>query len=548
MSSTHRDRFHEYLVRGAPSAGSGAHEIDYALVIRRIRILAASLVAGLLFEIVIGLIIQRLVPEFFDNQRAAGLPPLLAVAALSVLVPVVLGIARIPQSARVAIGIFYVLAVAALIAASEVMVPWWVDGDRLQGMPWTAMWLLLVPVVVPLGSHRGVGRSFTLSIIPVLVMFAGVRWFGLPNAPVTAYLDLYVPCLIASALAVIVARMMYRLTRQVHEARMMGSYQLEEKIGAGGMGEVWRARHQMLVRPAAVKLIRPEHMARVVGTESDSAISRFKREAQATASLRSPHTVELYDFGVAEDGTFFYVMELLDGLDLAAFVQRFGPMKAERVIYVLSQACDSLADAHAGGLVHRDIKPANIFVCRMGIRTDFVKVLDFGLVKSLVTEQADLTLTGDQVVLGTPAFLAPEAAAGQAADPKSDIYSLGCVAYWLLTGTFVFECETPLAMAVAHAKDTPAPPSRKAERAIPEALDRIVLDCLAKSPADRPRSVEDLSRRLNECQSATPWTDRSAHEWWELHLPPVRPPGESAAPAAAQRSSRSVPDTAPPRS
>jgi serine/threonine-protein kinase len=519
MSSTHRGLFHRRLARKISSASPEGHAPDYALVIRRIRILAASLVVGLLFEIAIVLVIHRLVPDFFDDQRLAGMPPLLMVAALSALVLGVLGIERIPQPGRIATGVFYVLAVAALIAASELMVPWWVDGGRMRGLPWTAMWLLLVPVVVPLGPHRAVGRSFTLSIIPVLVMFAGVRWFGLPPAPATAYLDLYVPCLVASILAVIVARMMYRLTSQVHEARMLGSYQLEEQIGAGGMGEVWRAKHLMLVRPAAVKLIRAERMARVAGSESDSVVSRFKREAQATASLRSPHTVELYDFGVTEDGTFFYVMELLEGLDLAEFVKRFGPLPAERAIYLLTQMCDSLADAHASGLVHRDIKPANIYACRMGLMTDFVKILDFGLVKSLITDQGDLALTAEQAVLGTPAFLSPEAIAGKTTDPRFDIYSLGCVAYWLLTGMFVFESESALAMAVAHAKEAPVPPSLKSELLIPEELDRIILDCLAKDPDDRPQSAVDLSMRLAQCESERPWTDHLARQWWDMHLP-----------------------------
>jgi serine/threonine-protein kinase len=500
-----------------------------------VQVLAASLIGALILESVIALVIQRFVPDFFGDRRLEAMPPILLTGALSALVLAVLRIERIPQSGKFAVCVFYAFAVTALISAAEVLVPWWADGGRMRGMPWTVMWLLLVPVVVPLGPQRALGRSLALSAVPVLVMFAGVRWFRLPPAPATAYLDLYVPCLIASILAVIVARMMYRLTRQVHEARMMGSYQLEEPIGAGGMGEVWRARHMMLVRPAAVKLIRPERMARVAGDEPDSAVSRFRREAQATASLRSPHTVELYDFGVAEDGTFFYVMELLDGLDLAKFVQRFGPLPAERVIHILSQACDSLADAHASGLVHRDIKPSNVYLCRMGLTTDFVKILDFGLVKSIVPDPDELALTSEQAVLGTPAFLSPEAIAGKTASPSFDIYSLGCVAYWLLTGSYVFESDSPLAMAVAHAKEIPVPPSRKSELPVPEALDRIVLDCLAKDPSDRPASAVDLSLRLSACEVAHPWTDPLAREWWDMHLPRPDGAGHRAPPQPAVR-------------
>jgi serine/threonine-protein kinase len=349
-------------------------------------------------------------------------------------------------------------------------------------------------------------------------MYGGVHLFGLPPAPVVAYLDFFLPCLIATVLALIIARMMYRLTRQVHEARQLGSYELEERIGSGGMGEVWRARHRMLVRPAAVKLIRPENLG-ASAQEQDSLVERFQREAQATASLRSPHTVELYDFGVAEDGTFFYVMELLAGLDLNALVERFGPLPPARVVHLLRQMCDSLADAHANGLLHRDIKPANIFVCRVGQQTDYVKILDFGLVKSVIPHQDDLTLTAEQAVLGTPAFMAPETIGGRLLDHRADLYSLGCVGYWLLTGGLVFSCESALAMAVAHARDEPIPPSTRSELEVPEALDDVILDCLAKNPNDRPQSAAELAARLVDCRCPRPWTEQAAAGWWDVHLP-----------------------------
>ena len=529
MPSLRRNLISRRLARMIPSASPGSCSTDYPLVVKRVRMLAASLIGVFLFETVIGLTIWKLTPEYFDRQQTS-MPSVLGAILLSALIVGLLKIRRISLKGQMIICVSYIFGVVILITAADLGMPWWIDGGRLRGMPWTTMWLLLVPVVVPLGPKRGLARSIALSIVPVLVMFAGVHWFGLPPAPATAYLDLYVPCLIASILAVIIARMMYRLTSQVHQARMLGSYELEELIGAGGMGEVWRARHQMLVRPAAVKLIRAEAMAKVAGSESDSVTSRFKREAQATASLRSPHTVELYDFGLTEDGTFFYVMELLEGLDLAELVRRFGPLPAERVIFLLDQMCDSMADAHASGLVHRDIKPANIYVCRMGQKTDFVKVLDFGLVKSMVTDQGDLALTADQAVLGTPAFLSPEAIAGKTADPQLDIYSLGCVAYWLLTGTFVFERDSALAMAVAHAKEEPIPPSRKSELPIPRELDRIILDCLAKDPADRPPSAAQLSRQLAQCRIERPWTDHLARQWWDVHLPmTVRAYGERLA-------------------
>jgi serine/threonine-protein kinase len=311
---------------------------------------------------------------------------------------------------------------------------------------------------------------------------------------------------------------MYRLRKEAQEAQRLGSYLLEEQIGSGGMGEVWRASHKMLVRPAAIKLIRPERLKQALGPAEDPMIDRFQLEAQATASLRSPHTVELYDFGVSEDGTFHYVMELLEGLDLERLVERFGPLQPDRVIFLLEQACDSLADAHANGLIHRDIKPANIYACRLGQRTDFVKVLDFGLVKWTDTGDESLALTAEQAVLGTPAYMAPELVAGEPADHRADLYSLGCVGYWLLTGQLVFEVDGSLAMAVAHVKNTPVPPSERSELEIPAELERIIMDCLAKDPAERPQTAAELAVRLASCDGGG-WSRREAREWWDTHLP-----------------------------
>jgi serine/threonine-protein kinase len=294
------------------------------------------------------------------------------------------------------------------------------------------------------------------------------------------------------------------------------------------MGEVWKAKHRLLVRPAAIKLIRKE----ALGSEEQAvrtAVRRFEREAQATAALRSPHTIELYDFGVTEEGTFYYVMELLDGLDLKRLIERYGPVPAARALHILHQACHSLHDAHQAGMVHRDIKPANIFTCRQGQDFDFVKVLDFGLVAaSAEADFARTQLTRDGVVSGTPAFMAPEQAVGdRAVDPRVDIYSLGCVGYWLLTGALVFEGPSPMAVLLKHAKDTPSPPSARSEVPIPPEVDRLILDCLEKDPDRRPRSVRELAARIARCQAAIgEWTSDRAEEWWRMHAPAA--PAESA--------------------
>jgi serine/threonine-protein kinase len=301
----------------------------------------------------------------------------------------------------------------------------------------------------------------------------------------------------------------------------MGSYELVERLGHGGMGEVWRAKHRMLARPAAIKLIRPEALGAHRESAAESVVRRFEREAQATAQLHSPHTIELYDFGVTRDGTFYYVMELLEGVDLEVLIQRFGPLPAERVVHLLLQACDSLADAHDAGLVHRDIKPANLYLCRRGLRYDFLKVLDFGLVKASWRDSGeDTRLTTEGMAGGTPAYMAPEVALGnRQIDARVDLYALGCVGYWLLTGRTVFESQTAMQMALHHLHTAPVPPSRRSELPIPPALEGLVLACLEKDPERRPGSAEELSRALAACPTDAPWSQERARRWWETNLP-----------------------------
>jgi serine/threonine-protein kinase len=262
---------------------------------------------------------------------------------------------------------------------------------------------------------------------------------------------------------------------------------------------------------------------------------RFEREAQVTASLRSPHTVDLYDFGVAVDGSFYYVMELLEGLDADRLVKQFGPLPVERAVHVLRQVCHSLSEANSRGLVHRDIKPANVFLCRYGEEHDFVKVLDFGLVKALQDdgEEPAPALTRENVIQGTPAFMAPEQALGKPElDGRVDIYSTGCVAYWLLTGKPVFEADSSLGVLTKHVSYVPAPPSTRTELGIPAALDRLVLDCLAKDPNLRPQTARELASRLEGIEGDGQWTERRAREWWERYQP-VAAPGRDASVLAA---------------
>jgi serine/threonine-protein kinase len=287
------------------------------------------------------------------------------------------------------------------------------------------------------------------------------------------------------------------------------------------MGEVWKASHLLLARPAAIKLIHSS-AAGNGAARSDDMRRRFEREAQVIAQLRSPHTVTLFDFGVTKQGAFYYVMELLDGLDTDTLIRRFGPIPAERVVHILRQMCHSLSEADSCGLVHRDIKPANIFLCRYGEDYDFVKVLDFGIAKVAHDESPDANTvtTMLNVVQGTPAFIAPEQALGGAeVDTRADIYSTGCVAYWLLTGLPVFAADTAMKQLLAHAQSPPEPPSVRTELPIPPDLDALVLSCLAKDRERRPQSPRDLLERLESVALRQTWTAARAHEWWTAHLP-----------------------------
>ena len=329
---------------------------------------------------------------------------------------------------------------------------------------------------------------------------------------------------LGTTLATIVSRVLYGLRRQVAEASELGQYLLEEKIGGGGMGEVWRARHRLLIRPAAIKLIRQRALGPMSG-DPELLVRRFEREARATAALTSPHTVQLYDFGVTEDGRLYYVMELLDGLDLETLVRQHGPLPAERVVHLLRQVCAALQDAHGNGLVHRDIKPANVVVSRAGTTFDFVKVLDFGLVK-LDSPRADkdaINLSAEDSWSGTPGYMAPEVVLGATdTDHRVDLYALGCVAYWLLTGTMVFEGENPMQVMMQHAQAEPKRPSDRVDLPIPAALEALVMECLEKDPARRPAGAEVVRNRLDAVPLPSVWTAERAEQWWAMHRPKPR--------------------------
>ena len=377
-----------------------------------------------------------------------------------------------------------------------------------RAWPAVAVWVIIFCLLIP-NTRR---KMFFATIATAAMDPAGLAVHILAGVPVPALSKLvlsFFPTVIVTVVALLLSRILYDLSVAVKRAHDLGSYRLVRPLGQGGMGEVWEAEHRLLARSAAIKLIRPDRF----GAGAAEMTARFEREARATARLSSPHTVEIYDFGVTEEGAFYYVMELLTGCDADTLVTRHGPLPPERAVFLLLQICKSLEEAHERDLVHRDIKPANIFVCRLGMEYDFVKVLDFGLVKS-VGLGTDPGLTAADVVAGTPEYMAPEIARGERNyDGRADIYSLGCVAYWFVTGKPVFAGATPVDILIEHVRTPPQPPSRKSGLPVPPALEELVLACLEKDPARRPQSARELATRL-EAIRLEPWTPARAAAWW----------------------------------
>jgi serine/threonine-protein kinase len=403
------------------------------------------------------------------------------------------------------------------------------EGQILQVLLALTVTVMIRAILVPSRPRRTMVISALAFLPTVVVCIARHNPTALLPGFTAAYQKQYMTLntvlwsILGTTLATIISRVTYGLRQQVAEANELGQYVLEEKIGGGGMGEVWRARHRLLIRPAAIKLIRPQ-----MSGDAELLLRRFEREARATAALKSPHTVQLYDFGATEDGRLYYVMELLDGLDLDTLVRQYGPVPAERVVHLLRQVCSSLQDAHGNGLVHRDIKPANVVVSRAGTTFDFAKVLDFGLVKldtaglggSGAAGQSDVKLSSEGSASGTPAFMAPEVVLGVAdTDHRVDLYALGCVAYWMLTGKLIFEGRNAVEVMFHHAHTPPRRPSTRSELPIPAPLEELVMECLDKEPASRPASAEAVSSRLVAVSLESPWTAERAERWWAMHRP-----------------------------
>jgi serine/threonine-protein kinase len=467
-------------------------------------------------------------------RSAAGLDETLRFTSLGLQWGLTLGMLLLAWSGKVApqrlidLGLVFEVALVALFSASSADVKWYTETESILGWSPAAVLILIYPAIVPNTLKKTLIASTVAAMMEPLVVLTIIVTKGEPMPSVENWVAHGWPLVVAVALATLNSKLIYNMGEKLSRAKSAGSYHLIEKLGEGGMGEVWRAEHRMLARPAAVKLILPERL----GSDPESrrvAIGRFEREAQVTATLRSPHTIELFDFGVARDGTFYFVMELLDGMDLDSLVEDFGPQPAARVVHLLRQACHSLHEAHLAGIIHRDIKPANMFVCRYGGEFDFVKVLDFGLVKHRAvrrkedrgrTDEARLAETAailTQVgrIAGTPAFMAPELALGDRdLDGRVDIYALGCVGYWLLTKQLVFEKFSTRDMLLAHVGTAPDRPSTRGDFEIPKELEDVILQCLEKDRNDRPPDAKTLSRMLADVHLDEQWTDEKKENWW----------------------------------
>jgi len=505
------------------STGGSSHRRSFGLPPdllekARNRVVRLALLMSVLFLGALG-IMELIFSEEVNSSLVRTI--CLAVSGLSIALYVVARSKQVSHTTVLQIGLLYEIAFCFVISVG---VPLFThtNFNYVPHITWASGIIIVYPLIIPSPPLRTLITALCAAAMAPLGVFI-LDTARLVPADIGGYVGACISPGIAVALAVFGSRVVYGMNIDVARARKMGSYKLSELLGHGAMGEVWRASHRLLAREAAIKIIRPE-VLKVNEDEARRILRRFEREAQATAALASPHTIEIYDFGITEEGIFYYVMELLDGRDLSSMVRKYGPLPSERVVHLLRQACHSLADAHAQGLIHRDIKPANIFACRKGLDHDFVKVLDFGMVRSKRNPmESDVVLTLEHAVMGTPAFMAPEMIRGEGDfDHRADIYCLGCVAYWLLTGQIVFEAKGAMDLMVEHVKSKPEPPSTRTEVAISSGLDEIVLSCLEKRPEDRPQSALQLSGMLAEVELSDVWTPSRAQEWWQIHLPHER--------------------------
>jgi serine/threonine-protein kinase len=485
---------------------------DRSFLQRRIALFGRTLFLLMLGISVVGVTVSALVMPDFMRRMPARPYYAVAIVALGALW---LMCSRGAYSRRTLIALDAATTIAAGCALSTIVLQAPVEVP--PGVPTTLFltYLLAARAIVVPSDYR---HTFVVSALAALPSIVVIWTFGETHAAarlVTVILPVW--CALAVLLATWTSHVVYRLRRSVREAQQLGQYTLETKIGEGGMGVVYRARHALLRRPTVIKLLPPEKAGQ-------HNLTRFEREVQLTSQLASPNTVAVYDFGRTDDGIFYYAMEHLDGIDLEQLVVEHGAQPAARVIHVLAQVCSALVEAHEAGLIHRDVKPSNVMLCRHGGALDVVKVLDFGLVKD-ISAGSDATLTHADAVLGTPLYVSPEAiSAPEQVGGRSDLYAVGALGYHLLTGRAVFDGRTVAEVYARHLYAQPVPPSEHLA-SVPADLEALLLSCLAKAPDDRPRDARALRAALLACRDAGAWSDRQAETFWRDRKPThsVRP-------------------------
>jgi serine/threonine-protein kinase len=510
-------------------AGSGVHLSDETRSLLRVRIRAVALAMSCAF----GAFLVR-------NLGLAGhyMDPLLVAFHAVVVTAFLAGFAAL--SGRRTIGLrrlramelaLFGMTIAFFVTTHYRLVQLRVaEGDRVMLMAtikntvlFVFAMIVLYGLFIPNTWRRAaavVGAMIATTIISPLalrVLHPGVYRFAAPLLTFEVVSENVLMLAIGAGVTVYAAHVVNHLRVEAFEARQLNQYRLKGRIGAGGMGVVYLAEHQLLKRPCALKIIAPDRAS------EPRALTRFEREVRVTARLSHPNTVEIYDYGRTDDGRFYYVMELLDGLSLAELVERHGPLPPGRAIFLLRQACGALAEAHAAGLVHRDLKPANIFAARRGNLHDFAKLLDFGLVLP-PPDPSTVEPSRDGHIAGSPLYMAPEQATGaERPDARADLYGLGAVAYYLLTGRAPFAGPTTMALLISVARDPVEPPSRH-RPGLPSDLERVILRCLAKSPSDRYPDADALEHDLAACAAAAEWDFARAAAWWRSRDQRTNPP------------------------
>jgi serine/threonine-protein kinase len=416
---------------------------------------------------------------------------------------------RLEVSVFALIGLVLVLVQHLGVVKNAADAPEWAVFNLMLSVVFWFGLMSVYGMFIPNTWQRAARVTSVMALSPICVLL--IDYYGSEAVaaviPANALITLTLLLIFGAASATYGTYTIGTLRQEAFAARQLGQYRLRQLLGSGGMGEVYLAEHLLLKRRCAIKMIRP-------GIATDpKVLARFEREVRATAELTHWNTVEIYDYGRADDGTFYYVMEFLPGLNLAEIVDRYGPLPPDRTIHFLRQICAALREAHLVDLIHRDIKPANVFVAKLGGLHDVIKLLDFGLVAPR-RQEIGPQISQEGQLTGSPLYMAPEQAVGnREPDARSDIYALGAVAYFALTGKPPFEGTNALDVLVRHARD-PVTPLHQRRPGLPADLERIVLRCLAKEADDRFTCVEELDHALASCQAAASWTEDRAAKWW----------------------------------